>query len=580
MKYGWFRVRIIATCFSLAFVTACGGGQNGVSPSTLGGGANATRANSARVVITIPHEASATSSAIRKSAYVSPSTQSIGVAVDGGTPIYTNLNSTSPACSDAGPLTPLTCTVPITASTGPHTVALLTYDQAQATPPAATPAGNALSSNTVATTIVAGQNNVVAVTLNGVPTTVVLATAPAETTANGGNNGLTLAGPMPKTMLVEALDADGNVIVGPGAPALAISDPGSMVSAAAIPVVGNPTQASNMFTLTPIALGSTTLAVSAVQAGSSGTPATTSASVPTTVAAILAVSNFSNNSVTEYAPWSVTPALTITSGITVPKPIAVDANGTLYVGNSTANTVTEYADGGPTVTRTISGSVQDPISFAFDTSGLMYVANENGTHGISVYAPGNTTLALSITANISNPDALAIDQVGTLYVANESDNTVTAYAGGGTTVTRTITTGINMPTALAVDASGTLYVANALANDVTAYANGGTTLTRTISGGVNEPVALAIDATGTLYVLNTINQTATAYAGGGTTLTRTLSPGGAPSNLTNLIVDTNGTLYVANTAGNTVAVYAGGTTLTRTISSGLSGPIGLALIGP
>jgi len=115
---------------------------------------------------------------MRKPAYVSPSTQSIGVAVDGETPIYTNLNSTSPACSDAGPLTPLTCTVLITASTGPHTVALVTYDQPQATPPAATPNGRRLSSNTVATTIVAGQDNVVAVTLDGLPLWVVLATAP------------------------------------------------------------------------------------------------------------------------------------------------------------------------------------------------------------------------------------------------------------------------------------------------------------------------------------------------------------------------------------------------------------------
>ena len=133
--------------------------------------------------------------------YVSPSTQSLAIVVNGGgAPTVANLTPTSPNCTPASGSTPLTCSVPVAASIGADTFTVTTYDQTNA-------AGNALSSANVAATIVAGQANNVSVILNGIIASIQLvlgSTNPPEGT------------PTTISLTVNAMDADGNVIVGPG----------------------------------------------------------------------------------------------------------------------------------------------------------------------------------------------------------------------------------------------------------------------------------------------------------------------------------------------------------------------------
>ena len=110
-------------------LAGCGGGGGGVgSPSsvapvlpTLGG------RSTANIVIVIPPKATSTARAV-KPAYVSPSTQSITVQVDSGTPVVQNLSPTSPNCTNAGAAYPVDCTVPVSASAGTHLLTFNTFD--------------------------------------------------------------------------------------------------------------------------------------------------------------------------------------------------------------------------------------------------------------------------------------------------------------------------------------------------------------------------------------------------------------------------------------------------------------------
>lgn len=61
--------------------------------------------------------------------FVSPSTQSIEVAINGGVPEVTNLTPSSPDCTPPSQNEPLECTVPVVAPPGNDRFTATTYDE-------------------------------------------------------------------------------------------------------------------------------------------------------------------------------------------------------------------------------------------------------------------------------------------------------------------------------------------------------------------------------------------------------------------------------------------------------------------
>ncbi|MGC8486557.1 MAG: hypothetical protein ACP5O6_13140, partial [Candidatus Baltobacteraceae bacterium] len=254
------RPSFLLTALLATALAGCGGGGGGaagpaaVLPGSPGLPSTGAAAN-AHVVISIPK---GTASTGRAPAYVSPATQSISVAVDGGTPTVQNLSPSSPNCSSAGTAYPLNCTVPVSAAAGVHSLTFITYDQPNA-------AGNQLSANSISVTFVAGQNPAIPVTLAGVPASFQLASAttmsPSSISGSATAGYYFFMGATSKILIV-TLDADGNYIVGPGAPTIAASLTG-VTAGSGIAIApaggGNP----NLFTLASTGAGSATLALSA-----------------------------------------------------------------------------------------------------------------------------------------------------------------------------------------------------------------------------------------------------------------------------------------------------------------------------
>ncbi|HYZ17043.1 MAG TPA: hypothetical protein VE591_11600, partial [Candidatus Acidoferrum sp.] len=106
--------------------------------------------------ITIP--ARSTSGSGRSPRYVSASTQSIVIVVNGGAKQVVDLSANASNCSNTS--SGRTCSVPITAPTGPDTFDFTAYDQSNGT-------GNILSHSSVPQTITPGVANTVNVTLGG-----------------------------------------------------------------------------------------------------------------------------------------------------------------------------------------------------------------------------------------------------------------------------------------------------------------------------------------------------------------------------------------------------------------------------
>jgi virginiamycin B lyase len=239
---------------ALVVLTACSGGglagvtPNGVTPNGgLATGASGASVDSGALVrIAIParhyrrHD--------RRGHYVSPATRSIAIVVTsnaGETRNYdANLTpSTNPNCTPV----PVVCSLVLSLKPGKYTASIATYDglldgRHQ-------PTGSELSANQkVSLTIVRAHKNVIAVALGGLPASISIFPSASSTLTGtvGEGFGLSRCGAGPQKVYAYGVDADGNLIIGAGAPTMSIKS-GDVSLAVSSPAPATP----NTFTFTP-----------------------------------------------------------------------------------------------------------------------------------------------------------------------------------------------------------------------------------------------------------------------------------------------------------------------------------------
>jgi phospholipase C len=198
----WSAVMIAVATIALS---ACGGGGSG------GGGVppapTQTPGETAlQFTIAVP---SGSQSGLRPR-FISPSTASLTVAIDGGPQVAYNLSATSKNCAAGSSGTAFSCTETQTTTPGTHSVKISTYDKQNGT-------GNLLSQAIVSVDVAVGQTQNVPLVLNGVVASLGLSLATAQ---------LTSGVPSSDALGVDAYDADHNLIVGPGVyqPSIGVSD--------------------------------------------------------------------------------------------------------------------------------------------------------------------------------------------------------------------------------------------------------------------------------------------------------------------------------------------------------------------
>jgi hypothetical protein len=300
-------------------------------------GASATAAGRETVVIKLDGPGASSAASQRRPAYISPATQSIAISFtpSGGGATQTfnqNLTAGSSGCT-ASLVSPLICSVTIALAPGTYVGNFATYDGPLS---GGVPTGQILSQNqNFSTTIVAGQTNTIDAVLQGVPASVMVS-------AIGGNAIQTAPDRFTfdkcfstQQLSVLAVDADGNVIVGPGAPAI------SLTPSAAPFTIDAPTTASpNTFTIrkTSLPVGlSIAGAIATITPGAGGP-----AAPPSTLIGI--TFNTSNCGVDAV----------IGSGFNAPAGVAADANGNVYVADTGNNKIKEIVGPDFTVTQTTS----------------------------------------------------------------------------------------------------------------------------------------------------------------------------------------------------------------------------------
>ncbi len=151
----------------------------------------------ASVTLRIALPTKTASARVRTPAYVSPATKSMSIAVNGASPADFDLTTGSPNCV-TGPAP--ACSATVAAPAGNDTLVVTLYDGAGAT-------GNVLATKTLAQTIAANSTNTISLVLNGVVSSI--SVSPAAQTVPAG-----VATSLP--VVVNAYDAQNNIIVGPG----------------------------------------------------------------------------------------------------------------------------------------------------------------------------------------------------------------------------------------------------------------------------------------------------------------------------------------------------------------------------
>jgi hypothetical protein len=425
----------------------------------------------------------------------------------------------------------------------------------------------------VAVTIHGGVTNQADVTLSGIPAS--LAVVPTSVTSVSDVGGYDLVGLGAHPFLIEALDADNNAIVGPGAPTYAVSETGTVTIAIAGPAGTSP----NTFTLTPptnfTAGGAATIKITATYPAGATNACNLGGVCTETVAValreMLLVGN-TDGTVTGYPVGSGTPIVTLPDGAGTPSAITSDTNGNVFAAylSGSSGSVDEFPPGSATVSRTLTSMISHPCCLVVDpATSELFVANTDNSL-VTVYAPGFTTVGLVFasalpaamledgdanivvggnqsTAYLAPPfsaensiaagsapcppsgfgaTALALDASGVLFVAAGGvicawPNTANGYSGTTTTVASSLTT-----PSIAVDASDNVYGADPGDDLIEVYSppyNG--TAALQIAQGIHSPKSIALDASGNLYVANNSANTVTVYATNATTPGMTLSNG-------------------------------------------------------
>jgi hypothetical protein len=596
------RTTVTVGAVGLAAIFAgCGGGGGSSSlpnptpivAPTSGSQAPAS-AQYANVTFTILWPASTSASANRRRPdYISPSTQSIAISVNGGTRlVVVNPNVAGGTTATSAPSTSVIVPAPI----GPDAFSIGDYDDTKA-------AGNLLAESTISYTVVAGAANVVPITLNGNLGKVVCSggapyTSPAGMIAAASPQAFTITGPAGQLSVVPE-DADSNIIVAPGiVPSL------SLTAATPSQATISATSTANTYTVNPAVVGT---AVTLNVSGKTLAGSTIAGSCTVTRQLAVYITNHFNNQIGS-AQYSTA---------------AQNASVTIYPASAT---------GAATPTATIQGSNTQLAAvqyIAVDPAGNIFVSNIGPAPGatfgptsgfISIYSAGSNgnVAPVNTIANLQTPEGLAFDKNGTFYALSidriqefpASADGVTAAGAAAPATPTTVITGTNTDlfSCYGLAVGPTLNIATACSNVANVFAAGATG--NATPGIIELPVTgtgvgyqsdswlgVSIDSSGNVELpgannnQNNVNvYTAANLPASGakyTTPGTTSALGVDFSQPFGIAVDSNAadantTYYVVNYGNNTMSTFTSLTTLeagvgTMNAFTGLNQPYGIAV---
>ena len=187
-----------------------------------------------------------------------------------------------------------------------------------------------------------------------------------------------------------------------------------------------------------------------------------------------------------------------TSGDRISPDASKKKKALIYWGNYDTNTITIYSAKGTNGKEegTITTGLSEPERLFVDAQGSVYATNI-GNNTITAYKAGKTSPFLTISNGVDSPTGITVDHAGTVYCANVGNSTITVYPKGQTSPSETISAGAEY---LATDANDNLYASTF--DGVVKYAPGTTTGTNLGLSIGSTGDALEVDRSGNIIYLD------------------------------------------------------------------------------
>jgi hypothetical protein len=473
--------------------------------------------------------------------YVSASTAAMTMAIAAGSKTVLKqtvpLTPTSPGCTSSPSGTVCTTTVALKAcpsAANCYTATVSTYDAVfcnGAPPVCSIPVGaNELSTaQNIPFGVAAGKPNSISLTLSSVPHSVNIS-PDALTRANGET--FDLIGPGAHVFTAQALDADGNIIVGPGAPAFKATP-----AIGGLPVtVAVPSTAPDQIWVTPPATfdgaDTATFDVTPTFAGQ----ATNGCAEPQAVCSPTSVTvdmeqmyAIADTTLTYYALDESTPRLSANYPAGAGIGLAADTSGDIFApGGVAAIYAPPLSSGSPTTPACCPGSTSAVAAGAngfayFLTSYPTAAGSQNVVSRCSPSACATTLFILPYNTN----QVFAADAAGDIAYGNPNlNNSQTCFAyvysapsyGAPTKIFGNPLSATGCAMRVALDPNGNLFASDPNNSQIVEYskASGYQTATRIL--GTPTPMLLFTDSSGDLFDVSS-----TGGIGGGATVQETLA---------------------------------------------------------
>jgi len=250
--------------------------------------------------------------------------------------------------------------------------------------------------------------------------------------------------------------------------------------------------------------------------------------------------------------------------------------GTLTIAGLTF-TVTQAGTGFTQIfpmTTLVSSGVSHPQGVAVDALGNVYIA-DTGNNAVEEWVAATQQFNPIVTSGLINPTAVAVDTQGNLYIADNQDFAIKQWSVSQQDFVPLVAVLLN-PYGVAVDALGNVYFTDAGANMVEEWAVSNKQVS-TLVGGAANPRGVAVDGLGNIYF-------ASAGTGGiaqwnfVTQQLTTEVPNGTIAQAAGAAVDGQGNIYFSDAGANAVREWnTANQQLVTVASAGLSGPAGVAV---
>jgi hypothetical protein len=203
----------------------------------------------------------------------------------------------------------------------------------------------------------------------------------------------------------------------------------------------------------------------------------------------LYVANYIGNTITEYPHAGKTPAITISPAAPA-YDVFVGVDRTLYAAEPTMDQVAEYPVGAtsPSQTLAINGGAYGVATDNQNNLYVSYLSNSDGLSHVEEFAPGATT-GTNLGFTVPFAGELKLDHENDIIIGDRNDNVIDIFPPGATSPSQTIPTA-GRPVYFCLNQAETLlYVSGPNEVQVFDYPSGAQVVTITNGLGVPSGVA-------------------------------------------------------------------------------------------